>query len=243
VRARGIDPGTAAIGWCDIERESAGVYRWIAHGVIEPKEIVRGGKMPIDDYGIDVFAVETPEEMHANDVIAAIRSSYEEKTVRGGRHGSPFTTGFHVGAARIVKTVKGLIETRALAERIACGIASGGGRIVEPTAAECRRALGVKFGAQRGTGPRLTPDQQIGHIIPLAVRGWPKRSNPHHRDAAAAALWALGGAAVEAAVKTALRGASSPSSDDGARSFAVPPPGTYGPGDYGPDSFGGSDCE
>jgi predicted RNase H-like nuclease (RuvC/YqgF family) len=79
--------------------------------------------------------------------------------------------------------------------------------IVEPTAADCRRALGVKFGAQRGNGVRLTPDQQLAHIIPLAVRGWPKRSNPHERDAAAAALWALGGAEVETAVRLALAGA------------------------------------
>lgn len=205
MRARGIDPGTAAVGWCDIDRSSAGVFHFVSCGTWEPSEVVRGWSAV--DSAVDVYAVETPEEMHANDVIAAIRSSYEEKTVRSGRRGSPNTTGFSVGAARIVKTVKGLIETRALAERIACGIAAGGRRIVEPTAAECRRALGVKFGAQRGNGEKLKPDQQIGHIIPLAVRGWPKRSNPHERDAAAAALWALGGAEVETTVRLALAGA------------------------------------
>jgi hypothetical protein len=203
MRARGIDPGTGEVGWCDIDRASAGVFHFVSCGTWDPAEIVRGWSAV--ESSVDVYSVETPEEMHANEVIAAIRSSYEEKTVRGTRRGSPITTGFHVGAARIVKTVKGLIETRAQAERIACGIASAGGRIVEPTAAECRRALGVKFGAQRGTGPKLTPDQQIAHIIPLAVRGWPKRSNPHERDAGAAALWALAGAEVETAVRLALR--------------------------------------
>jgi hypothetical protein len=205
MRARGIDPGTGAVGWCDIDRTSAGVFHFVSCGTWEPAEIVRGWSAV--ESSVDVYSVETPEEMHANDVIAAIRSSYEEKTMRGGRRGSSITTGFHVGAARIVKTVKGLIETRGQAERIACGIVAGGGRVIEPTAAECRRALGVKFGAQRGTGPKLTPDQQLGRIIPLAVRGWPKRSNEHERDAAAAALLALGpGAALYAPVQNvALR--------------------------------------
>jgi hypothetical protein len=54
----------------------------------------------------------------------------------------------------------------------------------------------VKFGAQRGRGEKLTADQQLARIIPLVVRGWPKRSNPHVRDAAAAAMWALGSASL-----------------------------------------------
>lgn len=205
MRARGIDPGTAAIGWCDIERESAGVYRWIAHGVIDPKEIVRGGKMPIDDYGIDVFGVETPVEMHANDIAATIQAAIREQS----GHGSSITTAIRIAAGRIAMKMKSLQDTREMAERI-CGLLVCLGKpIVEPTAAECRRALGVKFGAQRGRGEKLTPDQQLAQIIPLAVRGWPKRSNPHHRDAGAAALWALGAAEVETAVRLALAGARS----------------------------------
>jgi hypothetical protein len=227
VRARGIDPGTAAIGWCDIERESAGVYRWIAHGVIEPKEIVRGGKMPIDDYGIDVFAVETPEEMHVNDVAASVNAA------RGRAHGSTFTTSPATGAGRIVQTVRCLIETAKLAERI-CGLLVQHGKpIVEPTAADCRRALGVRFGAQRGKGVKLTPDQQVKEKLHLYVRGWPERSNVHVRDAGAAAFLAL--VMAENAAEVEPRVTSS--------GFLVPPPGTYGSGDYGPDSFGGSDYE
>lgn len=169
MRARGIDPGNT-IGWCDIEREAPGVFRYVAHGTIEPREIVRAQSLPIDGYGVDVYAIETPEDMHANDIRAGVAH----------------------GFGTVVQTIRNLLETRALAERIACSLAGAGARIVEPTAAEVRRALGVKFGAQRGKGPRLTVDQQIAHIIPLAVRGWPKRSNPHVRDAAAAALYALG---------------------------------------------------
>ena len=182
MRARGIDPG-ATIGWCDIERESAGVFRYIAHGTIEPREIGRGQKMPIDDYGVDIHAIETPEEMHANDIRAGVAH----------------------GFGTVVSTIRNLLDTRALAERIACSLVVAGARVVEPTAAECRRALGVKFGAQRGKGVKLSVDQQIAQIIPLAVRGWPKRSNPHVRDAAAAALWALGAADTAEAIAKAPR--------------------------------------
>jgi hypothetical protein len=208
VRARGIDPGTAAIGWCDIERESAGVYRWIAHGVIEPKEIVRGGKMPIDDYGIGVFAVETPEEMHANDIVGTMQSAIREA---GG--GSAITTGLRMGAGRIVKKMTSLLETRAMAERISGLLVQLGKPIVEPTAAECRRALGVRFGAQRGKGVESTPDQQVKEKLHLYIRGWPARSNVHVRDAGAAAYMALvmakNAAEVETAVRLALAGARS----------------------------------
>lgn len=180
MRARGIDPG-ATIGWCDIERESAGVFRYIASGTWEAADVGRGLRLPLDD--IDVFSIETPEEMHANDIRAGVAH----------------------GFGTVVQTIRNLLETRALAERIACSLVGAGVRIVEPTAAECRRALGVKLGAQRGRGPKLTVDQQIAQIIPLAVRGWPARSNPHVRDAAAAAIWALGAAEVESAIALALR--------------------------------------
>lgn len=182
MRARGIDPG-ATIGWCDIERESAGVFRYIASGTWEAADCHRGEPMLFTP-DANLYAIETPEEMHANDIRAGVAH----------------------GFGTVVQTIRNLLETRALAERIACSLAGAGARIVEPTAAEVRRALGVKLGAQRGKGPKLTADQQIAHIIPLAVRGWPRRSNPHVRDAAAAALWALGGADVEAAVALALRG-------------------------------------
>lgn len=179
MRARGIDPGET-IGWCDIERESAGVFRFIASGTWEASQITRGSALPMDD--IDVFSIETPEELHLNDARAA--AAYP---------------------ATLVQTVRNLLATRALAERIACSLVGAGARVVEPTAAQVRHALGVKLGAQRGRGPKLTVDQQIAHLIPLAVRGWPARSNVHVRDAAAAALWALGGAEVEAAVAAAMR--------------------------------------
>lgn len=184
MRARGIDSGEP-VWWCDIEREGAGVFHFIAKGSWDASAIGRGSLLSMLG-DVDVYAIETPKEMHPNEVRAQAAHP-----------------------ATMVQTIRNLLETRAMAERIAGALAVAGARIVEPTAAEVRHALGVKFGAQRGRGPKLTVDQQIGHIIPLAVRGWPKRSNPGERDAAAAALWALGGADVETAVRLALAGARS----------------------------------
>lgn len=178
MRARGIDPG-ATIGWCDIERESAGVFRYVDGGTWDASTIQRACGLPCDFSGISVMAIETPEELHMNDARAA--AAYP---------------------ATLVQTVRNLLMTRALAERIACAAAPFV-RIVEPTAAEVRHAIGVKLGAQRGRGPKLTADQQIAKIVPLAARGWPKRSNPHVRDAAAAAIWALQQAELGAAIERA----------------------------------------
>lgn len=184
MKARGIDPGEK-IGWCDIERESAGVFRFVACGECSASDIPRGGlALPggrLD--GVEVVSIETPEEMHANDIRAGVAH----------------------GFGTVVQTIRNLLATRAMAERVACLVADECVRVVEPTAAEVRRVLGVKFGAQRGRGPKLTVDQQIAHIIPLAVRGWPKRSNPHVRDAAAAAIWALHQAELGAAIEQAKR--------------------------------------
>ena len=210
MRARGYDPGRT-VGWCDVERESAGVFRYVASGTWKASEVKRGVGLPIDAVGVALHAIETPEEMHANDIRAGVAH----------------------GFGTVVQTIRNLLETRALAERIASVLAMDGARIVEPTAAEVRHTLGVKLGAQRGRGPKLTVDQQIAHIIPLAIRGWPARSNPHVRDAGAAALWALQQAELGEAIRRAPH--------EAARGFTAPPPGTYGPGDYGPDSFGGSD--
>jgi hypothetical protein len=180
MRARGIDPGDT-IGWCDIEREAPGVFRYVASGTWEASDAKRGCWSAADP-DVEVYAIETPEEMHANDIRAGVAH----------------------GFGTVVSTIRNLLTTRALAERIACSLVGAGSRVVEPTAAECRRALGVKFGAQRGKGPRLTVDQQIAKIIPLAVRGWPARSNPHVRDAAAAALWALGAAETAQTIERAV---------------------------------------
>ncbi len=183
MRARGIDPGQT-IGWCDLERESAGVFVFLRCGTADAGNQARGLAL-LEASDVNRYSIEVPEEMHINNLRLAVS---------------------HGGIATVVQTVRNLLETRALAERIACSLTSTGRQIVEPTAEQCRRAIGVKFGAQRGRGQALTVDQQIAHIIPLAVRGWPARSNPHVRDAAAAALWALGGAEVEAAVALATRG-------------------------------------
>ncbi len=182
MRARGYDPG-GTVGWCDIERESAGMFRYVASGTWEADEVKRGLGLPIDAVGVHLHAIETPEEMHANDIRAGVAH----------------------GFGTVVQTIRNLLETRALAERIASVLAMDGARIVEPTAAEVRHALGVKIGAQRGRGPKLTVDQQIAHIIPLAIRGWPARSNPHVRDAGAAALWALQQAELGEAIAIAKR--------------------------------------
>lgn len=182
MRARGIDPG-ATIGWCDIERESAGVFRYVASGTWDAAQIQRGGGIPGLDRAVQVVCVETPEEMHPNQVRAGLA---------------------HPGT--LVSTIRELISTAKLAERISAEADGMCYRVLEPTAAQCRTALGVKLGAQRGKGDKSTVDQQIGRIIPMIVRDWPKKSNRHVRDAAAAALLAFGPAEVEAAVALALRG-------------------------------------
>ena len=179
MRARGIDPGQT-IGWCDIELEAPGVFRFIACGTWDAAGLERSSLTAAARYGaFDVFAIETPEELHHSDIMAQLAAVASRALAPG------------VAAANISATVRHLLATRALAERIACSLVGAGARVVEPTAAQCRAALGVKLGAQRGRGPRLTVDQQIAHIVPLAVRGWPARSNVHVRDAAVAAIWGV----------------------------------------------------
>jgi hypothetical protein len=183
MRARGIDPGRT-IGWCDIDRESPGVFRYVASGSCAAEAQERGLVLLLDPKA-DVHAVETPEEMHANDIRAGVAH----------------------GFGTVVQTIRNLLETRALSERIACSLVGAGARVIEPTAAQCRQALGIKIGAQRGRGEKLTPDQQIAALLPRAVRGWPLRSNVHVRDAAVAAIYALDGAQVAEAIEGASRSA------------------------------------
>lgn len=185
MRARGIDPGET-IGWCDLERETPGVFRYIAGGDCPSSDIKRGGlALPGGRLErIDAVSIETPAEMHPNDVAAAVSAAR-------GKGGSPFAASPAAGAGRIVQTVRCLLTTARIAERVACLVADEGVRIVEPTAAQCRKAIGVKFGAQRGKGEKLSPDQQIAKLVPLYIRGWPARSNVHVRDAGVAAFFAL----------------------------------------------------
>jgi hypothetical protein len=63
--------------------------------------------------------------------------------------------------------------------------------VIEPTAAQCRKVIGVKFGAQQGKGEKMTVDQQVKAKLQLYVRGWPVRSNVHVRDGGVAAFFAL----------------------------------------------------
>jgi hypothetical protein len=183
VKARGIDPGET-IGWCDIERESAGVFVFIGGGTCAASDVQRSGPTPGGSIGaLDVLTIETPKELHPGSVRVA-------------------------GPAKIVQTARDLISTAKIAERIACGAAARGVRIVEPTAGEVRKAFGIRIGAQRRRGEEEDADQQIAALIPLAIRGWPKRSNRHVRDAGLSALYGLGPAEVQAAVALALRGAA-----------------------------------
>lgn len=167
MRARGIDPGDT-IGWCDLEREAPGVFRYVDGGTWEAKQIQRGGGIPGGVEGISVVCVETPEEMYTNQVRAGLA---------------------HPGT--IVQTIRELISTAKLAERISAEADGMCCRVLEPTAAEIRSTIGVRFGAQRGRGMKLTVDQQVKAKIHLYVRGWPARSNVHVRDAGAAAFFAL----------------------------------------------------
>lgn len=179
MRARGIDSGKA-VGWCDIERVSVGVFDYIASGTWDASEIRRGMSLPVDSVGIDVTVIETPREVHPH----SLRAS------------SP---------AKLVQMVRDLLDARAVAERIACNLAGECPRVIEPTAGETRRALNIRIGGQKRRGEEETADQQIAAIIPLAVRGWPKRSNKHVRDAAVAALYGLEGGALADVVAAALR--------------------------------------
>lgn len=180
MRARGIDPGQT-IGWCDLERESAGVFVFLAGGTCGADDVGRGGPIPGGDLSaLDVLTVETAREMHP-----------------GGVHVA--------GPAKIVQMARDLISTAKIAERIACNAVPSGVRIVETTAAEVRKAFGIRIGAQRRKGEEEDADQQIAAFVQLAIRGWPKRSNKHVRDAAMAALYGMGPAEVEAAVALAMR--------------------------------------
>lgn len=182
MRARGIDAGQS-VGWCDIERVSAGVFAFVAGGTVDAEDMRRGGPLPGGGtLNIDVLTIETAHEMHPGSARVA-------------------------GPAKIVQTVRDLILTAKIGERIACNAAAGGVRIVETTASEVRKAFGIRIGAQRRKGEEEDADQQIAALIPLAIRGWPKRSNKHVRDAALSAMFGLGPAEVEAAVRLALAGA------------------------------------
>lgn len=179
MRARGIDAGQS-IGWCDIERESAGVFAFLEGGTCDADDVARGGPVPGGSLGwTDVLTIETAREMHPG----SVRMS---------------------GPAKIVQTARDLISTAKIAERITCNAIPSGVRIVETTASEVRKAFGIRIGAQRRKGEEEDADQQIAALIQRAVRGWPKRSNKHVRDAALSALYGLGPAEVEAAVALAL---------------------------------------
>lgn len=177
MRARGIDPGDT-IGWCDIERESAGVFRYVDGGTWEASTIQRAYGLPCSLSGLSVLCVETPAEMHPNEIAAQFQVAIRDRR------------SMHSAAACVVQTVRNLLDTRAMAERIA-GAAAPYVRVMEPTAAACRSVLGVKFGAQQGRGEKMTVDQQVKAKLQLYVRGWPARSNVHVRDAGAAAFYAL----------------------------------------------------
>jgi hypothetical protein len=101
---------------------------------------------------------------------------------------------------------------------LACGLDY---HVMPVTPEEVRGAL---CGNQRAT------DDMVDAAITSAISGFPKRSNPHKRDAAAVALycgrkWLVSHPRVSGEHVGLYR----------------TPPGTHGPGDYGPDSFGGSD--
>lgn len=167
MRARGIDPGDT-IGWCDIEREAPGVFRYVDSGTWEASAIQRGGGIPGLVEAIRVVCVETPEEMHPNQVRAGLA---------------------HPGT--LVQTIRELISTAKLAERISAEADGMCYRVLEPTAAACRKVIGVKFGAQQGKGEKMTVDQQVKAKLQMYVLDWPVRSNVHVRDGGVAAFFAL----------------------------------------------------
>lgn len=75
--------------------------------------------------------------------------------------------------------VAGLVSS-AHAAGVIVGVASALGHHVEQlTARDWRRLV---------LGQPAATDQQIARVIPTLVRGWPKRSNVHERDAGGVAL-------------------------------------------------------
>jgi Holliday junction resolvasome RuvABC endonuclease subunit len=97
------------------------------------------------------------------------------EAVEGYAFGGGASRGTRSGAA----VVSALLATSGVAKAIAWQCIARGIRCAEISA---RRARSLVLRAPSAT------DKQIAHVVPLLVRGWPTRSNPHMRDAAVVAI-------------------------------------------------------
>lgn len=113
----------------------------------------------------------------------------------------PLLAGADVVAVEVLRGIAypvkgaGIVGSLVSSSAVAGGIVwlARGGRfhVVETTAREWR---GVVMGRPQAS------DAEIGRVIPGLVRGWPRRSNSHARDAAGLAVgtaWKMGGARVK----------------------------------------------
>jgi hypothetical protein len=93
-----------------------------------------------------------------------------------------------LGGGALVSTVAGLLAENWLGGEIAGLTRAAGGTVHRVTASEARLGAGVQIGgrARHGIKPPSV-DTQVGNVVPLLIRAWPKRSNAHERDAALAA--------------------------------------------------------
>lgn len=88
-------------------------------------------------------------------------------------------------AATLASIASGLLIAAWIGGDVAGRCRAAGVRVVEVPAPDARRSIGVRIGGVRS----VDVDRQIARIIPTIVRGWPKRSSTHTRDAAVAALF------------------------------------------------------
>lgn len=181
----GFDPGSAHFARCvlDVTPTSA---TFVSCGVFEVGHIVplkkprrfRDGRMQTEERIVDAADVEELSS-HVRGLLASLDGHYIGSLLCACER-----------RARISPR-KGNMVSAELASQLATAKELGGGaveiarfigyRISLVTPEEWRKAL---------CGDHHADDKMVGAAIPLAIAGWPKRSNPHERDAAGVALYA-----------------------------------------------------
>lgn len=165
MRVLGFDPPQ---GWAVLEIDSAGAA-WIdsgSTGDIDPEEAAQEIAAH-RAWQADLVCIERPSGFYPS----------EKMLVAGGGKLASVTSGLLVAA-----WVGGEVAGRCAAAAL---------RVIPVACPAARRSIGVKIGGRPRKGQPKPPtvDQQIAKLVPLLVRGWPKRSSVDSRDAAVAALF------------------------------------------------------
>lgn len=100
----------------------------------------------------------------------------------------PSRTMLQKGSGTLAKICEGLLQASWSGGEIKGMAIASGRRVVEVSAPDARRAIGVRIGGRR---QERTVDQQIADIVPRLVQGWPRRSCVGVRDAAVAAIYGI----------------------------------------------------